>query len=114
MYDEISLNESIELTNDWTDEEKLSLNVLVPQHGLKTKFRNHTLLEISKKLLKISEDGLIRRNNLSSNKKYDEAYYLLSIKENIKNGESPADYLLKKYEGSWKNSIKPIYEELIF
>ena len=114
LYDEISLNESIELTHDWTDEEKLFLNMLVPQHGLKTKFRNHTLLEISKKLLKISEDGLIRRNNLSSNKKYDEAYYLLSIKENIKNGESPADYLLKKYEGSWKNSIKPIYEELIF
>jgi len=114
LYDNESLNDAYLLMNDWTDEERLSLYLTVPEYGLNAKIRDKSLLEIAKKLLFISEQGLKRRNILSTNNKYDEGYYLLGLKENINKGMSPADFLLKKYHGVWKNSLEPIYSELIF
>lgn len=114
LYDENALNESYELMEDWTNEERLYLHLNVPITGLNTKFRDKKILDISKKLLKISEQGLKNRNNLSSNNKYDESYYLENIKKNLNDGKSPADYLLEKYNNEWNKSIKPLYKELIF
>jgi len=114
LYDDRSLDEAYNLTHSWTDEERLFLNLQVSEHGLNTKFRNTTLLEIAKKLLLISEQGLKRRNNLSKNMKDNEVQYLSVIIENINKGMSPADCLLEKYHGVWKNSVEPIYRDLIF
>jgi len=114
LYDEDSLNASFELMQDWTDEERQYLNLNVPELGLNTKFRDKTILEISIKLLAISERGLKNRNNLSSDNEYDETFYLKNIKENLDKGKSPADYLLDKYNNEWNKSIEPIYKELIF
>jgi glutamate--cysteine ligase len=114
LYDEQSLSESYDLTQDWTQEDRFLVNENVPEHGLKTKIQNKTLLEFSKILIKISEEGLKRRNNLSSNGEYDETYYLKNIKENINNNMSPADFLLQKYNGIWNKSVDSIYKELIF
>ena len=72
------------------------------------------LIPFQKLLIEISENGLNKRNILSSNKEYNETYYLLNIKKNIEDGMSPADYLLKKYKGVWKNSLDQIYKDLIF
>ena len=62
----------------------------------------------------ISEKGLERRNILSTNKQYNEVTYLNKIKSNLNEGKSPADKLLDKYNGTWNQSVKPIYSELIF
>jgi len=114
IYDDISLKTSLNLMQDWTNDERLFLNLQVPEKGLNTKFRNKTVLDISRELLEISEQGLKRRNNLSTNKEYDETFYLKGIKDNIKNGMSPADNLLKKYYGEWNKSLDKIYKDLIF
>ena len=114
IYDQDSLYEALELMEDWTDEERLSLNKDVPYKGLRTTFRDMTLLDIAKKLLIISEKGLKKRNNLSSNKKYDETNYLNSIIQNLNDGLSPADVLIKKYNEEWNKSLSPLYRELIF
>ena len=114
LYDEQSLNESYELTQNWTQEDRNLVNKNVPEHGLQTKVKNCTLLDFAKTLIKISEEGLKRRNNLSFSGKYDETYYLQSIKENINKGISPADFLLQKYNGIWNKSINSLYRELIF
>ncbi|MDC1296675.1 glutamate--cysteine ligase [Alphaproteobacteria bacterium] len=114
LYDGQSLDEALILMEDWTDEERLFLNLNVPQTGLNTKIKNTNVLEISKKLLDISYNGLKRRNIMSSNKKYDETYYLTNLKDNIHKGISPADILLDKYYNKWNQSTKPIYDHLIF
>ena len=114
LYDEESLNKAFNLMHDWTHEERLFLNLDVPKNGLNTKFRDITVLDIAKKLLEISEEGLKKRGNLSSDQKYDETYYLKNIRKNINKGMSPADYLLDKYDNEWNKSIEPIYKELIF
>ena len=114
IYDDTSLKTSLRLMKDWTNEERSFLNLNVPENGLNTKFRDKILLDIARELLEISEEGLKRRNNLSTNKKYDETYYLLGIKDNIANGMSPADILLEKYYGDWNESVDKIYKDLIF
>ena len=114
LYDDESLNKSFALSQDWTNEERLQLYKNVPEHGLNTNFRDGTVLDISKELLKISEQGLARRNILSSNTKYNETYYLENIKSNIGEGKAPADYLLEKYNGIWNKSIDKIYKNMIF
>ena len=114
LYDNESMNEAYELTQDWTDEERLFLNLQVPEHGLNTRFRGQTILQIANKLLEISEQGLKRRNILSSDKKYNEMHYLSGVKENLSKGMSPADLLMEKYHGIWKNSLESLYEEEIF
>jgi glutamate--cysteine ligase len=114
LYDDESMNEAYRLMQDWTDEERLFLNLQVPEHGLNTKFRNQTILQIANKLLEISEQGLKRRNILSSDKKYNEVHYLSAVKENLSKGMSPADLMLEKYHGVWKNSLEPLYTDEIF
>ena len=114
IYDDTSILESLELMKDWTNKERQFLNLNVPKDGLNTRFRNNKFITIAKKLLEISEKGLIRRNNLSTNKMYDETYYLSGIKNNIAKGFSPADILLKKYYGDWNESLDEIYNDLAF
>ena len=114
LYDNESLNEAYMLMKDWTDEERLFLNLQVPKYGLDTKFRNQTLLDVAKKLLEISEKGLKKRNYLSSNKKYNETEYLKNVKENVNKAMSPADYLIENYFGVWNKSVDKIYKESIF
>ena len=81
---------------------------------MNTRFRDQTILQIANKLLEISEQGLKRRNILSSDKKYNETHYLSAVKENLSKGMSPADLLLEKYHGIWKNSLELLYTEEIF
>ena len=114
LYDEESSNAALDLMKDWTNEERQLLNNQVPEFGLETRFRNQTLLDVAKLLLEISENGLKKRNILSSNQQYNETFYLKNIKESIKKGKSPADYLLLKYNGIWKKSLNQIYKDLIF
>ena len=114
IYDNSSLEASINLMKDWTNEERSLLNLNVPEYGLNTKFRENNVLNIARKLIEISEKGLKTRNRLSTDQKYDESHYLLGIKDNIAKGMSPADILLEKYYGDWNESIDKIYEELIF
>jgi glutamate--cysteine ligase len=114
IYDDTSLNEALDLMKNWTNEDRFFLNMNVPEYGLNTKFHKKKLLDIATELLKISESGLKRRNNLSTNKEYDETHYLLGLKNNIFRGLSPADILLEKYNKEWSQSIDKIYEELVF
>ena len=114
IYDDISLATSSDLMKDWTNEERSFLNLNVPESGLNTKFRDKNVINVAKELLEISEKGLKRRSNLSTDKKYDETFYLLGIKDNIANGMCPADILLKKYYGDWNQSLDKIYKDFIF
>ena len=114
LYDDDSLEASLNMMKDWTNEERSFFNLSVPEKALNTKFHNKIILDVAKDLLNISEQGLKRRNNLSTNKDYDETHYLLGIKDNIAKGLSPADLLLKKYYGEWNKSLDKIYKDLIF
>mgnify|MGYP005735616575 FL=1 len=114
LYDQDSLNEIYSIIKEWDSNDRDYLYKNVPKYGLNTKFKKGTILDLAKKVLKISLSGLKKRNCISSNNENDERQYLQSVEENLEKGLSPADILIDKYLNKWNKNLLPIYEENIF
>jgi len=114
LYDQDSLDEIYSIIKEWDSNDRDYLYKNVPKYGLNTKFKKGTILDLAKKVLKISLSGLKKRNYISSNNENDERQYLQSVEENLEKGLSPADILIDKYLNKWNKNLLPIYEENIF
>ena len=113
LYDQSSLDQAWQLVKDWTLEERTNLRKDVNRHGLSTPFRDQTVLEIAKELLKLSTAGLKNRNKLNEDS-FDESQFLAPLEDIIGSGQSPADQLLLKYNGIWKGDISKVFDEYAF
>ena len=114
LYNKQSMNKVNEMTQEWTQDDRDYINRVVPKYGLQTKFKNGIILDVAQKLFDISKDGLEKRNILAKHEKYNETFYLKDLEKNLTSGLSPADLLISKYNGEWKQNIKNIYKENIF
>jgi glutamate--cysteine ligase len=63
--------------------------------------------------LRLAEQGLIRRNRVDRNGR-DETRYLRPLQEIVARGITPAEELLQKYNGPWKGSVDPVFEEYAY
>ena len=90
------------------------LNKRVPEEGLKTNFKERKLIDYAQEFFELSKKGLNKRNRLSKNGEFDESIHMKELENNLDKGLSPADCLINNFNTSWKQSIKPIYKELIF
>lgn len=61
LYDEQSLKNCLDIIRDWSNDDRESLRRAVPKHGLQVPFREGTLQDVAKDVLKIAKDGLSRR-----------------------------------------------------
>lgn len=107
LYDEVSLQNVLDMTNDWTAEERQMLRNEVPKTGLKTPFRDGLLKHVAEDVLKLAKDGLERRG-------YKESGFLKEVAEVVRTGVTPAEKLLDLYHGKWGCSVDPVYEELLY
>ncbi|MCO5576956.1 hypothetical protein L7F22_030777 [Adiantum nelumboides] len=107
LYDETSLQGALEIIKDWTQEERTMLRRKVPSMGLRTPFRDGLLRHIAQEVVNLAKDGLQRRG-------YKEAGFLSEILEVVNTGITPAEKLLEKYKGDWKENVSPVYEELLY
>ncbi|XP_078427504.1 glutamate-cysteine ligase [Wolffia australiana] len=107
LYDEVSLQAVTDMISDWTEEERQMLRRKVPVSGLKTSFRDGFVKHIAEDVLALSKAGLERRG-------YKEAGFLKEVTEIVNTGVTPAEKLLELYHGSWKGSVDPIFEELLY
>eukprot|EP00238_Polyblepharides_amylifera_P014945 CAMPEP_0196580016 /NCGR_PEP_ID=MMETSP1081-20130531/26333_1 /TAXON_ID=36882 /ORGANISM="Pyramimonas amylifera, Strain CCMP720" /LENGTH=396 /DNA_ID=CAMNT_0041899767 /DNA_START=320 /DNA_END=1510 /DNA_ORIENTATION=- len=107
IYDDIAQKEALELINDWTAEERAALKKGVSTLGLKTPFRDQTVLDIARRCIEISEGGLKRRGN-------GEESFLRELKNIAKSGMSPADEMLHRYHGEWKEDVDNVYREMMY
>ncbi|KFK30813.1 hypothetical protein AALP_AA6G029500 [Arabis alpina] len=105
LYDEESLQTVLDMTSDWTAEEREMLRRQVPITGLKTVFRGGLLKHVAEDVVKLANDGLERRG-------YKETGFLKGVAEVAKTGITPAEKLLELYNGVWGQSIDHVYEEL--
>ena len=55
LYDEQALQEAVDLTADWTREERAALRDQVPRMGLATPFRGGTVQQVSQRVLAIAK-----------------------------------------------------------
>ncbi|KAF9685823.1 hypothetical protein SADUNF_Sadunf03G0094100 [Salix dunnii] len=107
LYDEDSLQSVLDMTADWTSEERQMLRNKVPRTGLKTPFRDGLLRHVAEEVLKLAKDGLERRG-------FKEVAFLNAVAEVVSTGITPAEQLLELYHGKWGQSIDPVFEELLY
>ncbi|KAK4728747.1 hypothetical protein R3W88_021735 [Solanum pinnatisectum] len=107
LYDEGSLQSVLDMTSDWTAEERDMLRNKVPKSGLKTPFRDGLLMHVAQDVVKLAKEGLERRG-------FKEIGFLNEVTEVVKTGVTPAEKLLELYHGKWGQSVDPIFEELLY
>jgi glutamate--cysteine ligase len=114
LYDQASLDAAWDLVKDWTAEERQALRDGVPRLGLKTPFRNGTLLDIARTAVEISRAGLKARAKGDGAGSRDETTFLHAVEEVVRTGKSPADIMLDAYNGRWGGSVDPVFKEYAF
>jgi len=111
-YDQSSLDAAWDIVKSWDENKRENLRVAAAKDGLNGSVGNIRLIELAKETIQISENGLKKRAQASSNGLYsDESLFLDSLKENIEKRKSSADELLEKYHGSWNRDLTKIFEE---
>jgi glutamate--cysteine ligase len=72
----------------------------VPRTALRTPFRRTTLLEVARQVLAIAQAGLQRRV-FANAKGEDERIFLEPVEAILRDGLTPADEILLRYERDW-------------
>jgi glutamate--cysteine ligase len=113
IYDGANLDACWDIVKDWNAQERQKLRDDVPRLGFKATIRNQSILDLAIVLLRLAEQGLIRRGKLDRNGR-DESRYLRPLQEIVARGVTPAEEMLAKYRGEWKGSVEPIFVEDVY
>jgi glutamate--cysteine ligase len=114
LYVDEILDKVNEITEGWSNEDRYYLNQRVPEDGLQTKFKQKKIIDFAQEFYELSKKGLEKRNRLSKNGEFNESIHMKELENNLEIGCSPADCLINKFNNHWGQSIKPIYQDLIF
>ena len=113
IYDDANLDACWDMVKGWTATERQKLRDDVPRLGFKAAIRDRSLLDLAAELLALAEQGLVRRNRLDRNGR-DETRYLRPLQEIVDRGITPAEELLERYNGPWKGSVEPVFDEYAY
>jgi len=113
LYDDAALDAAWDLVKDFSREERHALRDGVPKHALKLPFRNGSVRELAIEALKISAQGLRRRNVLSSSGA-DESGFLDTLIEFAEANQTPAERKLALFHGEWNGDIDRVFRDFAY
>ena len=113
LYDDAALDAAWDLVKDFSTEERHALRDGVPKHALKLPFRGRTVRELAIEALKISGQGLARRNRLNAGGA-SEAVFLEPLLEFAMANETPAERKLALFHGAWGGRVDPVFREFAY
>lgn len=113
LYDETARDAAWELVKDWTFDEMKKMRDDVPRLALNTPFREGTVGNLALDVLEISHEGLTRRGKLDG-LGLDETHFLKPLFQIAQAGYTPAEDLLRAYEGRWHGSVDPVFKEYAY
>ncbi len=113
LYDQAALDAAWDLVKDWSAEERQALRDSVPRTGLNTPFRGARVLDVARSALTIAKAGLKRRARLDD-RGNDETKFLEPVEAILREGCSPAEEMLARYERDWGGSTDPLFTEFAF
>jgi glutamate--cysteine ligase len=113
LYDDTSLDAAWDIVKHWNAHERQALRDDVPRMGFKSRIRDRYLFEIAKECLALSYAGLRRRGRLDQSGR-DETRHLEPLQRTIDCGRTPAEEMLEKFHGPWKETVEPAYDEYAF
>ncbi|MFZ1814617.1 MAG: glutamate--cysteine ligase [Rhizobiaceae bacterium] len=110
LYSEASLAAAEQLTANWTAEMVASMRAEVPAKGLEAEIGGRKLLDFAKEAIAISAMGLHERNRLNDTGN-DERLFLAPLEETVATGLTPAERMLRRFEGPWQGDVKRLFDE---
>jgi glutamate--cysteine ligase len=113
LYDEAALDAAWDYVKSWTAEERQALRDAVPRDAFAVRFRDTTVQELARDVLRISHMGLRNRRRIN-HKSQDETIYLAPLQRLVATGRTVADELIERFEGRWHGNIDHIFEEFAF
>jgi glutamate--cysteine ligase len=114
LYDQGAQDAAWDLVKHFTIEEMARIRAEVPRLGLATPMdQGGTLLDLAKPVLELAMGGLRARARPGAISG-DETEYLATVQETVAAGRTPAELLLERYNGAWKQSVDPIFTELSY
>jgi glutamate--cysteine ligase len=113
LYDDDSLDAAWDLVKSWTAEQRQKLRDEVPKLGFGATIAGHNALQLAKTTLALARQGLARRRQLDAGGN-DETRYLSSIEDYVARGVTPAEELLQKFHGDWRQSVEPVFKEYAY
>jgi glutamate--cysteine ligase len=113
LYDSTALDAAWDLVKDFTLAERNALRDGVPKHALKLPHRGGTVRDLALEALKISGQGLARRNRLNATGA-SEAVFLEPLIEFAQANQTPAERKLELFHNVWKGNIDPVFREFAY
>lgn len=110
LYDDAALSAAEDLTAKWSFEDVQSLRDVVPAVGLSAEVSGVPLFDIARDILDVSASGLKSRGNTNA-EGADESIYLAPLDGILANKATLAQELLTLYNGSWLNSVDPVFQD---
>ncbi len=111
LYDSAALDAAYEMVRDWTPQDRDYLRLMVPVHGLQTKFLGTTVQEFAKNALALAETGLKTRRQVD-NRGNDESGYLAPMHEIAASGLNWAQRLEHRFRHEWHGDINKVFETM--
>jgi glutamate--cysteine ligase len=113
IYDTVALDAAWDMVKDWTAEERQALRDMVPKQGFRAPFRNTNVLELARRMLEISGEGLRRRASLDSAGMSEDGF-INPLRELVARGQTRADELLHAFKNEWKGDLSRLFSEYNF
>ncbi|MEX0584092.1 MAG: glutamate--cysteine ligase, partial [Sneathiella sp.] len=114
LYDDAALESAWDLVKDWTAEDRQRIRDEVITHALKATLPDgRSMQALASDVLEIATSGLKARKSLDSFGE-DESHFLNALKITIKSGQTPAEEMLARYHGAWKEDIDPVFTEYAY
>jgi glutamate--cysteine ligase len=113
LYDQTALDAAYDLIKGWTAEQREALRDAVPKTALRTPIGSTTALHVAREALAIARSGLRRRALLNA-KGADESTFLEPIEAILKEGCTPAEEMLLRFEREWGQRTDPLFVEYAF
>jgi glutamate--cysteine ligase len=110
LYDQSALDAAWDLVKGWSDAERSALRTGVPRLALKAEIAGRKVRDVAVDVLALSRGGLARRG-LRDRSGRDETRHLDYLDRIVGEDRTPAEYWLARYEGAWKRSVDPAFEE---
>ena len=101
MYNESATDEINSILNKFSYIDFKYIRHRTPKYGLDMSIRGYKISDLAKEIINISYEALKNTN---------EEIYLEAIKELVDSGKTPADIIIKNWEGTWNKDISKLIE----
>lgn len=113
LYDDGVLDAALDLVKEWTVTEVDELRTAVPRQGLKAMMHGESVLEIARRVVDLSSEGLRRRARYGRSGA-DERSYLATLEETVATGKTPAERILAEYHDHWGGDIAGLFRHYAY